>query len=170
MAYDDRDYYRGDGAGGGFGGWDGPDGSSRGGFGASGGGGGWFHTVLRWLNMTFPLGTYAGIAVRLHITFFFALLFFLGVFGLTFHTLQITALLFLCVLLHEFGHCFGCRAVGGHADRILMWPLGGLAMCAPPRRPWPEFVTVAAGPMVNLLLGAATRWRARGEADRKSVG
>jgi Zn-dependent protease len=65
-------------------------------------------------------------------------------------------LLFGSVLLHEFGHCFGCRAVGGRADNILMWPLGGLAFCDPPRRPWPEFVTVACGPLVNVLLAGGS--------------
>ena len=37
-------------------------------------------------------------------------------------------LLFVIVLLHEFGHCFGCRFVGGDADEIVMHPLGGLAL------------------------------------------
>src|SRR5437762_11396789 len=34
---------------------------------------------------------------------------------------------FVIVLIHEFGHCFGARYVGGEAKEILMWPLGGLA-------------------------------------------
>src|SRR5947207_3103150 len=34
------------------------------------------------------------------------------------------------VLLHEFGHVFACRSVGGTADRVLLWPLGGLAFVA----------------------------------------
>src|SRR4051794_19411699 len=51
--------------------------------------------------------------------------------------------LFGSVLLHEFGHCFGARYVGGEADDILMWPLGGLAFTRPPHRPWPSFFTTA---------------------------
>lgn len=35
-------------------------------------------------------------------------------------------LLFAIVLLHEFGHALACRSVGGKAERILLWPLGGL--------------------------------------------
>ena len=35
--------------------------------------------------------------------------------------------LFLIVLLHEFGHALACRQVGGHADEIVLWPLGGIA-------------------------------------------
>ena len=36
-------------------------------------------------------------------------------------------LLFLAVLLHELGHCFGARSVEGDAQEILLWPLRGLA-------------------------------------------
>jgi Zn-dependent protease len=61
-------------------------------------------------------------------------------------------ILFGSVLLHEFGHCFAARWMGGSADDILMSPLGGLAAADPPHRPWPSFVTTAAGPGVNLLI------------------
>lgn len=60
--------------------------------------------------------------------------------------------LFVLVLLHEFGHCFACRWVEGEADEILMWPLGGLAFCRPPHNWKAEFITVAGGPGVNLVL------------------
>jgi len=33
--------------------------------------------------------------------------------------------LFLIVLLHEFGHAMACRQVGGIANQIVLWPLGG---------------------------------------------
>ncbi len=33
--------------------------------------------------------------------------------------------LFAIVLMHEFGHCFAARWVGGEAEDILMSPLGG---------------------------------------------
>lgn len=66
-------------------------------------------------------------------------------------TLIFLTLIYLIVLLHEFGHCFGARAVGGDAENILMWPLGGLAFARAPMRPWPQFVTVAAGPLVNVV-------------------
>ena len=35
--------------------------------------------------------------------------------------------LFLIVLMHEFGHALACRQVGGTADQIVLWPLGGVA-------------------------------------------
>src|SRR5262245_3340248 len=60
--------------------------------------------------------------------------------------------LFAIVLLHEFGHALACRSVGGRADRIVLWPLGGVAFVSPPPRPWPWLWSIAAGPLVNLLL------------------
>src|SRR4051812_42973851 len=65
---------------------------------------------------------------------------------------QSMSMLFLIVLLHEFGHCFAARWVGGEADEIIMHPLGGLALAAPPRRPLPTFITVAAGPAGYVLI------------------
>jgi Zn-dependent protease len=65
-------------------------------------------------------------------------------------------MVFAIVLLHEFGHCFAARKVGGEADEILMTPIGGLAFARPPKRPLPTFLTVAAGPGVNVLLCVLT--------------
>lgn len=66
------------------------------------------------------------------------------------------SMLFLIVLLHEFGHCFACRWVGGEADEIVMHPLGGLALCRPPHHWWPNFLTVAGGPAVNVVICLVT--------------
>nr|MBA2743628.1 site-2 protease family protein [Chthoniobacterales bacterium] len=54
--------------------------------------------------------------------------------------------------LHEFGHAFACRSVGGIADRILLWPFGGIAFVRPPARPGAELWSIAAGPLVNVVL------------------
>ena len=43
--------------------------------------------------------------------------------------------LFGIVLLHEFGHALACRSVGGQANQIVLWPLGGIAFVNPPARP-----------------------------------
>jgi Zn-dependent protease len=59
---------------------------------------------------------------------------------------------FLIVLLHEFGHALACRQVGGRADEIVLWPLGGIAFVKPPPRPGAVLWSIAAGPLVNLLL------------------
>jgi Zn-dependent protease len=60
--------------------------------------------------------------------------------------------LFGIVLLHEFGHALACRSVHGIAKHIVLWPLGGIAFSKPPQRPGPVLWTVAAGPLVNVLL------------------
>ena len=55
------------------------------------------------------------------------------------------------ILAHEFGHVLACRSVGGSANRVVLWPLGGLAFVAPPPRPGATFWTIAAGPLVNVV-------------------
>lgn len=60
--------------------------------------------------------------------------------------------LFVVVLLHEFGHCFGARLSGGSANRIVMLPIGGLAL-AMPRHHWKShLITAVAGPAVNVAI------------------
>jgi Zn-dependent protease len=61
-------------------------------------------------------------------------------------------LLFLIVLVHEFGHALACRQVGGVANRIVLWPLGGVAFVNPPPRPGATLWSIAAGPLVNVVL------------------
>ncbi len=60
--------------------------------------------------------------------------------------------LFAIVLMHEFGHALACRQVGGAAERIVLWPLGGVAYVAPPPRPGATLWSIAAGPLVNVIL------------------
>ncbi len=64
--------------------------------------------------------------------------------------------LFGIVLLHEFGHAFACRSVGGEAGNIVLWPLGGIAFVKPPPRPGALLWSIAAGPLVNVLLVPVT--------------
>lgn len=60
--------------------------------------------------------------------------------------------LFLIVLLHEFGHALAARSVGGQADRIVLWPLGGIAFVRTPPRPGAHLWSIVAGPLVNVAL------------------
>lgn len=105
-------------------------------------------------SLSLTLGHVAGIRVRLHLTFLllaaYYLLYGAATDSFVFHA-QVGVILFGCVLLHEFGHCFGCRAVGGTANDILMWPLGGLALTQPPHRALDHLVTTASGPLVTLV-------------------
>ncbi len=71
--------------------------------------------------------------------------------SVTWNVLEYLAL-FLIVLLHEFGHALACRQVGGRANRIVLWPLGGVAYVDPPPRPGATLWSIAAGPLVNVAL------------------
>jgi len=69
----------------------------------------------------------------------------------TWNVLEYLAL-FVIVTLHEFGHALACRQVGGTANQIVLWPLGGVAYVNPPPRPGATLWSIAAGPLVNLVL------------------
>jgi Zn-dependent protease/DNA-directed RNA polymerase subunit RPC12/RpoP len=71
--------------------------------------------------------------------------------SVTWNVLEYLAL-FLIVLLHEFGHALACRQVGGVANQIVLWPLGGVAYVDPPPRPGATLWSIAAGPLVNVVL------------------
>lgn len=61
-------------------------------------------------------------------------------------------ILLVSILLHELGHCFAARRLGGEAEEVVLWPLGGLATLRVPNTPHAQFWTAFWGPAVNLLL------------------
>ncbi|MDB6019340.1 MAG: peptidase [Pedosphaera sp.] len=99
---------------------------------------------------------FAGIDVYLHWSWFL-----LAVYGISLRQGQYSSMvwnvyeylaLFAIVLMHEFGHSLACRSVGGRADQIILWPLGGVAYVDPPQRPGPVLWSIVAGPLVNVIL------------------
>lgn len=111
---------------------------------------------LMWLlTGSIPLFTAFGIRVRAHASMLLliglTLLFAGSRGGMGFqNAITFSTTLFGVILLHEFGHCFAARSVGGSASDILMWPLGGLAFADAPQRPWPQLWTTLGGPLVNV--------------------
>lgn len=112
-----------------------------------------------------------GISLRLHPTWFFVLVLLTFVFARDYRSslgpaletallwplsLASALLLFLSVVLHEFGHSFVAMHHGVKVNSITLFFLGGVANteseCKTPRG---EFLMAAAGPAVSLLLGAA---------------
>lgn len=98
----------------------------------------------------------AGIEVSLHWTWFLVAALEIsaraGRYGsLAWNAAEYVAL-FGIVTLHEFGHALACRSVGGEANQIILWPLGGVAYVNPPPRPGPTLWSIAAGPLVNAVL------------------
>ncbi len=105
---------------------------------------------------TIRLFRFSGIDVFLHWSWFFIAIFEINgrkgqYSSFIWNVLEYLAL-FLIVMLHEFGHSLACRQVGGTANRIVLWPLGGVAYVDPPPRPGATLWSIAAGPLVNVVL------------------
>jgi len=104
----------------------------------------------------FPIFRLAGIRVYLHFTWFIVAGLEITRFAHRYHNPTWAVLeylaLFGIVLLHEFGHALACRQTGGQADTIVLWPLGGIAFVRPPARPGAYLWSMAAGPLVNVIL------------------
>jgi Zn-dependent protease len=105
---------------------------------------------------TIRLFKFSGIQVYLHFSWFLVAAYELtqrkGVYSSPIWAIAEYVSLFAIVLLHEFGHALACRQTGGIADRIVLWPLGGIAFVNPPRRPGAMLWSIAAGPLVNVIL------------------
>jgi len=96
-----------------------------------------------------------GITVYLHWAWFIAIYWFVsqakGYSSPVWSVLECLCL-FGIVLIHEFGHQLACRSVGGQTHDIVLWPLGGVAYVSPPQRPGAQLWSIAAGPLVNVIL------------------
>src|SRR5512142_725469 len=115
---------------------------------------------MKW---SFKVGRILGINVYIHATFLL-LLGFVGLeHWLAAHTLE-AALngvlffggLFLCVLLHEYGHALAARRFGIATRDITLLPIGGLARLERmPDKPSQELVVAIAGPLVNVVIAVS---------------
>ncbi len=111
------------------------------------------------MGWSLTIGKVAGTAVRIHVTF---LLFLIWIFGVNYASsgpqqawngLLFLVLLFLCVLLHEFGHIFTARAFGVMTPDVILLPIGGVARLERiPEKPSQEFLVAVAGPAVNVAI------------------
>jgi Zn-dependent protease len=105
---------------------------------------------------TIRLFKFSGIQVYLHFSWFLVAAYEFdqrkGIYASPIWAAAEIIALFAIVLLHEFGHALACRQTGGVADRIVLWPLGGIAFVNPPRRPGAMLWSIAAGPLVNVVL------------------
>jgi stage IV sporulation protein FB len=111
---------------------------------------------MRW---SLNIGTIAGTAIRIHITF---LLFLVWIFAADYASggpdeawggLAFMVALFACVLAHEFGHIFTARAFGVATPDVTLLPIGGVARLERiPEEPRQEFLIAIAGPAVNVVI------------------
>jgi Zn-dependent protease/CBS domain-containing protein len=108
------------------------------------------------------IGRVAGTAIRVHITF----LLFLAWIGFSalrhggqeeaLQSVLFIVLLFLCVLLHEFGHIFMARHYGIATPDVTLLPIGGVASLERiPEKPSQELAVAIAGPAVNVVIAIA---------------
>jgi len=114
------------------------------------------------MSWSLNIGTVAGTVIRIHLTF---VIFLAWIFAASYAsagaaaawgTLVFLLLLFLCVLLHEFGHIFTARAFGVTTPFVTLLPIGGVAQLERiPEEPWEEFLIAIAGPLVNVAIAAA---------------
>jgi len=111
------------------------------------------------MSWSLNIGKVAGTVIRVHITF---LVFLAWIFAASYasggartawDSLIFMVLLFLCVLLHEFGHIFTARAFGVPTPYVTLLPIGGVAQLERiPEEPRQEFLIAIAGPLVNIAI------------------
>ena len=111
------------------------------------------------MSWSLNIGKVAGTVVRIHLTF---LLFLAWIFAASYAWAAppppgtaslFMVLLFLCVLLHEFGHIFTARAFGVPTPYVTLLPIGGVAQLERiPEEPGQEFLIAIAGPLVNVAI------------------
>lgn len=113
---------------------------------------------MRW---SFTVARVGETVVRIHVTLLLLVAWYAwggwrvaGVQG-AFDQFLFIALLFLSVLLHEFGHIRAARHYGIPTPDVILTPIGGVARIARmPDRPREELVIALAGPLVTLVLAA----------------
>ena len=111
------------------------------------------------MGWSIPIFRVAGIQLRIHVTFLLLIAWL--AFGYYAQGGSVAAasrvifvlLLFLCVVLHEFGHAFAAKAFGINTPDITLLPIGGVARLERmPEEPLQELVIAVAGPMVNVVI------------------
>src|SRR5215475_1714562 len=111
------------------------------------------------MSWSLPIFRIAGIQLRIHITFLLLIAWLAfgyyaqGGSAVALSRVIFVLLLFLCVVLHEFGHAFAAKAFGINTPDITLLPIGGVARLERmPEEPVQELIIAVAGPLVNVVI------------------
>src|SRR5216117_3978290 len=111
------------------------------------------------MGWSIPIFRVAGIQLRIHITFLLLIAWLAfgyyaqGGSAVAASRVIFVLLLFLCVVLHEFGHAFAAKAFGINTPDITLLPIGGVARLERmPEEPVQELIIAVAGPLVNVVI------------------
>src|ERR1700757_4331754 len=111
------------------------------------------------MSWSLPIVRIAGIQLRIHITFVLLIVWLAfgyysqGGSAAAASRVIFILLLFLCVVLHEFGHAFAAKAFGINTPDITLLPIGGVARLERmPEEPIQEVIIAVAGPAVNFII------------------
>jgi Zn-dependent protease/CBS domain-containing protein len=114
------------------------------------------------MTWSIPIGTIKGTVIRIHLTFLLLLAWIAiahyaqGGANAALEGVVFIVLVFLCVLLHEFGHIFAARRYGVQTPDVTLLPIGGVARLERiPEEPAQELVVALAGPAVNVVIAGA---------------
>src|SRR5215475_6775365 len=114
------------------------------------------------MSWSLPIFRIAGIQLRIHITFLLLIVWLAfgyyaqGGSAVATSRVIFVLLLFLCVLLHEFGHAFAAKAFGIRTPDITLLPIGGVARLERmPANPRQELLIAVPAPAVNVLIAVA---------------
>jgi Zn-dependent protease/CBS domain-containing protein len=120
-------------------------------------------------NWSIPAGRLFGVELRIHLTFFFLLL-FVWLTESASHGpasagrgLALVGIIFASVILHELGHALVATHAGIPAKAIILLPIGGITLLDETQQPvepgvltWKRDIRIAiAGPIVNLAIAFA---------------
>ncbi|MGO9648194.1 MAG: site-2 protease family protein [Terriglobales bacterium] len=120
-------------------------------------------------NWSIPAGRLFGVELRIHLTFFFLLL-FVWLTESASHGpasagrgLALVGIIFASVILHELGHALVATHAGIPAKAIILLPIGGITLLDETQQPvepgvltWKRDIRIAiAGPAVNLAIAFA---------------
>src|SRR5467141_4304841 len=111
------------------------------------------------MGWSLPIFRIAGIQLRIHITFLLLIAWLAfgyyaqGGSAVAASRVIFVLLLFLCVVLYEFGHAFAAKAFGINTPDITLLPIGGVARLERmPEEPMQELIIAVAGPLVNVVI------------------